>query len=90
MDDHAALVQLEELAYQLGINVRYERIAEEDLAVTGGLCRVKGEYVIIINSGTGLKDKIQTLVRALKKFDLNDLYIRPALRELMERQDSPD
>lgn len=85
MDDHTALSQLEGLAYMLGIPVRYETIAEEDVANAGGLCRLKGESVIIVNARASVKDKIQTLARALKNFDLHDVYMRPAVRELLER-----
>ena len=85
MDDHAALSQLEGLAYMLGISVRYERIAEEDVVNAGGLCRLKGECVIIVTSRAAVKDKIQTLAKALKNFDLHDVYVRPAVRELLER-----
>jgi hypothetical protein len=85
MDDHTALSQLEGLAYMLGIPVRYEKIAEEDVANAGGLCRLKGECVIIVNSRAAVKDKVQTLAKALKNFDLNDVYMRPAVRELLER-----
>jgi hypothetical protein len=86
MDDHMALTQLEELAYTLGIQVRYEKIVEDELSSTGGLCRVKGEWVIIINSKAAINEKIHTLVKSLKNFDLNDIYMRPALRELLEKQ----
>jgi hypothetical protein len=85
MDDHTALSHLEGLAYNLGIQIRYEKIVEEELTSAGGLCRLKGECVIIVNSRTSIKDKIQTLVTALKNFDLTDVYIVPALRELFER-----
>jgi len=85
MDDNSALSQLEGLVYQLGIQIRYEKIAEEELKSTGGLCRVKGENVIIINSKATTKHKIKTLGKALKNFDLSNVYIRPALRELLER-----
>ena len=85
MDDHTALSQLEGLAYMLDIAVRYEKMAEEDVSNAGGLCRLKGECVIIVNSRASVKDKIQTLAKALKNFDLNDVYVRPAIRELLER-----
>ncbi len=84
MDNHTVLSQLEGLADQLGIQIRYEKIVEEELTSAGGLCRLKGECFIIINSGATTKDKIQALVKALKNFDLNDVYMRPALRELIE------
>ncbi len=85
MDDHTALSQLEGLADKLGIQIRYDKIVEEELTSTGGLCRLKGECFIIVNSKTTTKDKIRALVKALKNFDLDDVYIRPALRELLER-----
>jgi hypothetical protein len=84
MDNHTVLSQLEGLADQLGIQIRYEKIVEEELTSAGGLCRLKGECFIIINSRATTKDKIQALVKALKNFDLNDVYMRPALRELIE------
>lgn len=86
MDDYTTLSQLEGLAHMLGIQVRYEKIVEDELSSTGGLCRVKGEWVIIINSKAAINEKIHTLVKSLKNFDLNDIYMRPALRELLEKE----
>ncbi len=85
MDDHAALSQLEELANMIGIQIRYEKIVGEDLTSEGGLCRLKGEWVIIINSRSATNEKIHTIVKSLKNFDLSKFYIRPALRELLEK-----
>jgi hypothetical protein len=86
MDDHVTLMMLEELADKLGIPIRYDRIKpdEDEPVISGGLCRVKGGLVIIINSRAATKNKIQVLVKALKHFDLDGVYIRPALRELLE------
>jgi hypothetical protein len=45
---------------------------------------LKGEYVLIINSKATVKDKMRTIAEALKRFDLDQVYIRPALRELLD------
>jgi hypothetical protein len=86
MDDHNTLMRLEELAWKLGVPIRYESIRpdEEEAVISGGLCRLHGDPVIIINSRAATKDRIQALVKALRHFDLNDVYVRPALRELLE------
>ena len=86
MDDNATLMMLEELADRLGIPVRYDKIKpdEDEAIISGGLCRVKGERLIIINSNTPTTGKIQVLVDALKHFDLDGIYILPALRDLLE------
>ena len=85
MDDHIALDQLEALAYDLGIEIRYEKIPQDDVTTAGGLYRLKGKHVVVIDSRATIKDRIRILLQALKPFDLTDVYIRPALRELLEK-----
>ena len=84
-DDKTILGQLEELAHSLEIQVRYESIKGEGPFYAGGLCRLKGENILIIHSGANIRDKIETLVKALKKFDLSEIYMRPALREFVSQ-----
>ncbi|MFH0813676.1 MAG: hypothetical protein V2A69_12690 [Pseudomonadota bacterium] len=83
MDDLTALSQLEGLADKLGIQIRYEKI-EDELTGAGGLCRIEGKYVLIIHSKATVKEKIQVMTQALRRFDLGDIYVRPAIRELLE------
>jgi hypothetical protein len=85
VDDHIALDQLESLAYGLGIEIRYEKIPQDDVMTAGGLYRLKGKHVVVIDSRTTTKERIRILVQALKPFDLTDVYVRPALRELLEK-----
>ena len=86
MDDHIALDQLEALAYSLGVEIRYEKLPQDDVTISGGLYRLKGKNVIVLDSRAKAKDRIRTLVQALKPFDLTNVYIRPALRELLEKE----
>jgi len=85
VDDHIALDQLEALAYGLGVEIRYEKIPQDDVTTAGGLYRLKGKHVVVIDSRATTKDRIRILLQALKPFDLTDVYIRPALRELLEK-----
>ena len=87
MDEGAIIIQLEELAKKFGVQIRHEDIKQDqDLTfVVGGLCLLKGEYVLIINPKASVKDKIRTLAVALKHFDLDQIYIRPVIREILDR-----
>jgi hypothetical protein len=78
------LAQLEELAGKLGIAVRYEKITTEESAGSGGLCRWKGEYVLIIHSQAAVEEKIRILQESLKPFPLGDIYVKPVIRDLLE------
>ncbi|HVP77562.1 MAG TPA: hypothetical protein VMV04_06680 [Thermodesulfobacteriota bacterium] len=87
LDERILLDQLEELLERFGVHIRHEPIRqdEDSIHVAGGLCLLKGEYVLIINSKVAIRDKIWTLGIALKQFDYDRIYIRPVVRELLEK-----
>lgn len=87
MDENTILDQLEELVERFGVRIRYEAIRqdEDSVHVIGGLCLLKGKVVLIINSKAAITDKIWALGIALKRFDHDRIYIRPVLRELLEK-----
>jgi hypothetical protein len=66
MNDEVILSFLEELAEKLEILVRDENINIEESSSSGGLCRVEGKYVIILNSKATVKEKIQVMIAALQ------------------------
>jgi hypothetical protein len=87
MDENIILDQLEELIERFGVQIRHEAIRqdEDSVHVIGGLCLLRGKYVLIINSKATIRDQIWTLGIALKQFDHDRIYIRPVLRELLEK-----
>jgi hypothetical protein len=78
------LCLLERLADQLGIPVRYAVLATEELAGRGGLCVFKGEPLIMIERSLGQVEKARLLAAGLAHFDLEGVFIPPAVREAIE------
>ena len=89
LEEETLLVQLEELARALDVEVRYEPMRREGPTFPGGLCRLKGQYVLIIDSMATPGDKIQALAKAANRFDLSQVYLRPGVREFLDKQDLP-
>ena len=85
MDDGVLLNQLEELAGKLEIEIRYGNIAVEESHRTGGLCRVKGQYILIIHSRLTVKEKIGIIIKNLKRFEMDDVYLIHVIRELLDK-----
>ena len=87
MDENTIVEQLEELIERFAVQIRHEAIKQDEDLVTivGGLCLRGGEYVLIINSKATVIDRINTLATALKHFDLDHIYLRPVLRELLDK-----
>ncbi|MDY6973695.1 MAG: hypothetical protein SV775_15435 [Thermodesulfobacteriota bacterium] len=84
MDNKAVLGHLEALAHALGIQIRYERLEGDTAFPSGGLCRIKDKQLIIVNLSATTGEKVQTLVGALRRFDLSRIYVKPALRDILE------
>ena len=84
LDETATLGHLEALAHNLGVEIRYESLEVDDPFSSGGLCRIRDKQVIIINQRAATADKVRTLVKALRCFDLTQIYLKPALRDLLE------
>ena len=84
MDENTVLGQLEELAESLDIEVRYEPIRKEGAFYPGGLCRLQEKYVLILNSRATIRDKTEALAKAVNRFDLSKIYLRPGVREFLE------
>jgi hypothetical protein len=86
MDGSRILDLLEELAESFGLQISYEpiRLDEELGRRPGGICLLKGQRLVIINPHASIKEKIGILAEAIRQFDLEQIYILPVLRELLD------
>ena len=81
MKHEALLEELEAAAEAVGIKVSYESL-QASLRV-GGLCRVRGEYRVIIEKRSQAGERVATLAQALAGFDLSGVELTPAARDLV-------
>ncbi|ADD69164.1 conserved hypothetical protein [Denitrovibrio acetiphilus DSM 12809] len=72
------LEELEAVASKLDIKLRYEVTKAR-----GGLCTVDGEKLFILDRKSSKEYKLLILARAIKEFDLSDIYLSPKLREFL-------
>jgi hypothetical protein len=75
------LKALEEVAERLSVRIHYEEMTTDEFRAQDGCCRVKGESHIYIDRKRSIKGKIRVLANELKRFDLDDIYLPPFLRE---------
>ncbi len=89
VEDETLLSALEAVAEQLRIPVTYAAIATEELAGQGGLCVLHGERRIIIERSLNIRQKARLLAAGLARFDLEDVFLLPAVRQAIEAKRSP-
>lgn len=82
------LQQLESIASQLGIEVRYENLADEELTFHGGACKLFSRSLIVIDSRLPIWERARLLAQELGKYDLENFYILPRVREFISLHSS--
>jgi len=81
---------LEGAAARLGIAIRYETMARtHPRRPAGGLCLVRGQPVILVDDALGPQDRVAILAKALGQFDLDAIYLPPAVRAAIRAQGKP-
>jgi len=76
---------LEQAAAQLGIRVRYETMTGES-AGAGGLCRIRGEWTVIMDRKAAPSDRAAMLLDALVGFDVDAIFLPPEIREALAQR----
>ncbi|MBI4514551.1 MAG: hypothetical protein HY699_01885 [Deltaproteobacteria bacterium] len=84
-NQQAMLDELKQLATQLGIEVREERLLREvGYRVRSGSCRVHEKNLILLDRGLPVTAQIDILANELATRPLETIYLSPAARRLLE------
>ena len=84
-NQQAVLDELKQLAEQLGIEVREERLLREvGYRVRSGSCRVHAKNLILLDRGLAASAQIEILAAELADRPLDTVYLSPAARRVLE------
>jgi len=82
--DTALLQHLETLAAQLEIEVRYENLADDEVTIHSGGCKLQNRNLILIDLQQPLVERARLLARELSRYDLENFYILPRVRDFIQ------
>jgi len=82
--------ELKDLAEKLEVSVSEQNLRTAGITVKSGLCRVKGSDLFIMDKHKSIHKKIDALASELAKFPHEDLYVMPAIREILEKKGRRD
>ena len=74
--------EFEQIAEELNI-----RILQEKGNFNGGYCLLEEQRIIVINKVKPLEQRIRALAQAFSRFDISQIYLKPAIREMIESED---
>jgi hypothetical protein len=79
MKHEEIIAELEELAAQVGVKIRYEKGDFE-----GGYCILREERVLLVNKRLMPARKASILAIALQEIGLDHMFVKPVVREYIE------
>ena len=82
MKADAVLGELEAFAKDLNLQVSYEAMSGQVQGV-GGLCKVRGQYRVIVDRRFKAEERLQVLAEIVRRFDLSSVEIPKPLVELL-------
>jgi len=77
--------ELKELAEKLNIHVSEQNLRQTRVKAKSGLCKVKGQNCYIIDKHKSIHAKIELLAECLSKMPHEEMYVVPAVRELLRK-----
>ena len=80
MNEAHLLQELEAVASQLSVEVRHEDLEGS----RGGLIRLRGETCILLDRALPVRERVEVMAGALARLPLDDVFLRPAVRVLLE------
>jgi hypothetical protein len=86
MDTASILQELETVASSLSVEIRYD-----DVETRGGLCRFGGgdNFLLVVNERLTPAERVEVLVEAMASLPLDHIFVRPQIREMLERGIAP-
>lgn len=79
MKANKLIIELEELVEQAGYTIRKERGT-----FRGDHCVVEGDKLVVMNKNKPVEQQVGLLARVLHNKELEDIYIKPAVRQHLE------
>jgi hypothetical protein len=77
--------ELKDLAEKLALNVSDQNLRTAGIKVKSGMCKVKGKDMFIMDKHKSIHKKIKILVAQLADMPHEDIYLIPAVRELLNK-----
>ena len=88
MDSISQLESLKKIATELSIDIIPGNLFDPEIMIKSGHCKVKGKNTIIIDSLLSSQEQSEVIIQALKKFNIESIYLPPWIRERLEPEDS--
>lgn len=74
------------VAERLGVEVAERNLKGVSPPVKSGICKTGGRYTVVIDKAEPFVNRIDLLASCLNRMNLDNVYLMPAIRSILERE----
>ena len=85
-DTCTRLEDLKAVTEKLSIEIEYSNLSDNEIAVQSGYCKYNGKEIIILDKSLPLEFQVSIILKILRNFNLDDIYVALWIREYFESE----
>ena len=79
---------LKSVTGKLAIAIEITDLNDQEFQIQSGYCKMNGENLIFLDKNLSLQEQAEVILKTLKNFDLENIYVASWIREHLELESS--
>ena len=75
---------LKSVTGKLSIKIEITDLKDQEFQIQSGYCKMNGEGLILLDKSLALQEQAEVILKTLKNFDLENIYVASWIREYLE------
>jgi hypothetical protein len=84
LDVKNKIEDLKSVAGKLSIKIEITDLNDQEFQILSGYCKMNGEDMILLDKNLSLQEQAEIILKTLKNFDLENIYVASWIREHLE------
>ena len=85
-DLKSKIKDLKTVSEKLAIEIEITNLSDQEFQIQRGYCKMNGKDLILLDKNSSLQEQIEVIIQALKKFDLENIFVASWIRELIDQE----
>ena len=73
---------------KLAIEIEITDLNDQEFQIQSGYCKMNGKDLILLDKNLSLQEQAEVILKTLKNFDLENIYVASWIREHLELESS--
>ena len=79
---------LKSVTEKLAIAIEVTDLNDQEFQIQSGYCKMNGKDMILLDKNLSLQEQAEVILKTLKNFDLENIYVASWIREHLELESS--